>query len=57
MHNEPLVIWVLEYFDTAAGDSSIDLYKTEDMARSDAEKLSEDGTIESYIVYPRRVWE
>jgi|TARA_B100001059_G_scaffold181581_1_gene182568 hypothetical protein len=57
MENESLVIWVLEYFDTVAGDSSIDLYKTEKMARDDAKKLSADGIIESYIVYQRRVWE
>lgn len=57
MQNEPLVVWVLEYFDTVAGDSSIDLYKTESMARADAEKMQADGIIESSIIYARRVWE
>ena len=57
MQNEPLVIWVLEYFDTVAGDRSIDLYQTEDMARSDAEKLKSENVITNVLIYPRRVWE
>ena len=55
--NAPLIIWVMEYFDDVAGDSSIDLYRTEEMARSDAEKLKKEGVISSVIIYQRRVWE
>tara|TARA_R100001509_G_C4807041_1_gene195109 strand:- start:31 stop:204 length:174 start_codon:yes stop_codon:yes gene_type:complete len=57
MENEPLIVWVMEYFDDVAGDSSIDLYKTEEMARDDAAKLEADGTISSVIIYQRRVWQ
>ena len=46
----------MEYFDDVAGDSSIDLYRTEEMARAEAEKLKAEGVISSVIIYERRVW-
>lgn len=57
MQNEPLVIWVVEYFDTVANEKSLDLYKTESMARADAEKLKSENVITNVLIYPRRVWE
>ena len=55
--NGPLIVWVLEYYDTVAGDNSIDLYKTEKMARDDAKKLKDEGIITDVLIYQRRVWE
>jgi hypothetical protein len=55
--NSPLIVWVLEYYDTVAGDNSIDLYKTEKMARDDAKKLKDEGVITNVLIYQRRVWE
>lgn len=57
MQNEPLVIWVVEYFDTVANEKSLDLYRTESMARADAEKLKSENVISNVLIYPRRVWE
>lgn len=55
--NSPLIVWVLEYYDTVAGENSIDIYKTEKMARDDAKKLKEEGVITNVLIYQRRVWE
>ena len=57
MQNEALIIWVVEYFDTVANEKSIDLYRTESMARADAEKLKSENVITNVLIYPRRVWE
>ncbi len=57
MSDESLVVWVVEYFDTVANERSLDLYKTESMARADAEKLKSENVITDIFIYPRRVWE
>jgi hypothetical protein len=57
MQNEALIIWVVEYFDTVANEKSLDLYRTESMARADAEKLKSENVITNVLIYPRRVWE
>lgn len=57
MSDEGLVIWVVEYFDTVANEKSLDLYKTEGMARADAKKLKDENVITDIFIYPRRVWE
>ena len=57
MENEALIIWVVEYFDTVANEKSLDLYRTESMARADAEKLKSENVITNVLIYPRRVWE
>lgn len=55
--NAPLLIWVCEYYDTVAGEKSLDLYKTEKMARDDAKKLKDEGIITDVLIYQRRVWQ
>jgi len=55
--NSPLIVWVFEYYDTVAGEKSLDLYKTEKMARDDAKKLKDEGIITDVLIYQRRVWE
>ena len=57
MGNQPLIVWVLEYFDTVAGEKSLDIYKTEKMARADAKQLKDEGIITDVLIYQRRVWE
>lgn len=57
MSNQPLIVWVLEYFDTVAGEKSLDIYKTEKMARADAKQLKDEGIITDVLIYQRRVWE
>ena len=57
MSNESLVVWVFEYYDTVAGEKSLDIYKTEKMARADAKQLKEEGIITDVLIYARRVWE
>jgi len=57
MSDEGLIIWVVEYFDTVANERSLDLYKTESMARADAENLKSENVITDIFIYPRRVWE
>lgn len=57
MQNEALIVWVVEYFDTVANEKSLDLYRTESMARADAEKLKSENVITNVLIYPRRVWE
>ena len=57
MSDESLVVWVVEYFDTVANERSLDLYKTESMARADAEKLKSENVITDIFIYPRRVCE
>jgi hypothetical protein len=55
--NGPLLVWVFEYYDTVAGEKSLDIYKTEKMARDDAKKLKDEGIITDVLIYQRRVWE
>jgi hypothetical protein len=43
MENEPLLVWVMEYYDTVAGEKSLDLYKTEEMAIARLEMEEEYG--------------
>ena len=57
MENEVLIVWVVEYFDTIANEKSLDLYRTERMARADADKLKSENVITDVLIYPRRVWE
>ena len=57
MENDALIIWVVEYFDTVANEKSLDLYRTESMARADADKLKSENVITDVLIYPRRVWE
>lgn len=57
MNDAPLIVWVMEYFDTVAGDGSLDLYKTEEMANEDRKKLVAEGVITNVLIYQRRVWE
>ena len=57
MSDEALIVWVVEYFDTVANEKSLDLYRTESMARADAEKLKSENVITNVLIYPRRVWE
>lgn len=57
MESEALIIWVVEYFDTVENEKSLDLYRTESMARADAEKLKSENVITDVLIYPRRVWE
>jgi hypothetical protein len=57
MSNQPLVVWVFEYYDTVAGEKSLDIYRTEKMARADAKQLKEEGIITDVLIYARRVWE
>ena len=57
MQNEPLVVWVVEYFDAVGVEKSFDLYRTESMARADAEELKSENVVTDVLVYPRRVWE
>ena len=57
MENDALIIWVVEYFDTVANEKSLDLYRTERMARGDADKLKAENVITDVLIYPRRVWE
>jgi hypothetical protein len=57
MENEALIVWVVEYFDTVANEKSLDLYRTESMARADANKLKSENIITDVLIYPRRVWE
>jgi len=57
MSDESLVVWVVEYFDTVANERSLDLYKTESMARADAKNLKSENVITDIFIYPRRVWE
>lgn len=52
-----LIVWVMEYYDTVAGEKSLDLYKTEEMAQEDKRKLMADGTIRDVLIYQRMVWE
>ena len=47
----------MEYYDTVAGEKSLDLYKTEEMAQEDKKKTSADGTIRDVLIYQRMVWE
>ena len=55
--NSPLIVWVFEYYDTVAGEKSLDLYLTEKMARDDAKKLKDEGIITDVLIYARRVWQ
>ena len=48
MDNQPLFVWVMDYYDTVAGEKSLDLYKTEEMAH---------GTICDVLIYQRMVWQ
>ena len=57
MENEPLLVWVMEYYDTVADQKSPDLYKTEEMAQEDKRKLTADGTICDVLIYQRMVWQ
>ena len=57
MNDAPLIVWVMEYFDTVAGDGALDLYKTEEMANEDRRKLVAEGVITNVLIYQRRVWE
>ena len=57
MSNQPLIVWVFEYYDTIAGEKSLDIYKTEKMARADAKQLKDEGVITDVLIYQRRVWE
>ena len=57
MENEPLLVWVMEYYDTVADQKSLDLYKTEEMAQEDKRKLPADGTICDVLIYQRMVWQ
>ena len=57
MNDAPLIVWVMEYFDTVAGDGALDLYKTEEMANEDRKKLVAEGVITNVLIYQRRVWE
>lgn len=57
MSNQPLIVWVFEYYDTVAGEKSLDIYKTEKMARADAKQLKDEGVITDVLIYQRRVWE
>jgi hypothetical protein len=57
MNDAPLIVWVMEYFDTVAQDHSLDLYKTEEMANEDRRKLVAEGVITNVLIYQRRVWE
>ena len=57
MENEMLIVWVMEYYDTVAGEKSLDLYKTEKMAQEDKRKLTADGTIRDVLIYQRMVWQ
>jgi hypothetical protein len=57
MENETLIVWVMEYYDTVAGEKSLDLYKTEKMAQEDKRKLTADGTISNVLIYQRMVWQ
>ena len=57
MSDEALIVWVVEYFDTVANEKSLDLYKTESMARADAKNLKSENVITDIFIYPRRVWE
>jgi hypothetical protein len=52
MDNQPLIVW-----DTVAGEKSLDLYKTEEMAQEDKRKLTADGTISDVLIYQRMVWQ
>ena len=56
MDNQPLIVWVMEYYDTVADQKSLDLYKTEEMAQEDKRKLTADGTISDVLIYQRMVW-
>ena len=57
MENEPLLVWVMEYYDTVEGEKSLDLYKTEALAQEDKRKLTADGTICDVLIYERMVWQ
>ncbi len=57
MNNQSLFVWVMEYYDTVAGEKSLDLYKTEKMARDDAKKLKDEGVITDVLIYQRMVWQ
>ena len=57
MENEPLLVWVMEYYDTVADQKSLDLYKTEEMAQEDKRKLTADGTNCDVLIYQRMVWQ
>ncbi len=57
MDNQPLIVWVMEYYDTVADQKSLDLYKTEEMAQEDKKKLTADGTIRDVLIYQRMVWQ
>ena len=57
MNETPLIVWVMEYYDTFADQKSLDLYKTEEMAQEDKRKLTADGTICDVLIYQRMVWE
>ena len=57
MSDEILIVWVMEYYDTVAGEKSLDLYKTEEMAQEDKRKLTADGTISNVLIYQRMVWQ
>ena len=49
--DQVLIVWVMEYYDTVAGEKSLDLYKTEEMAKEDKRKLTADGTICDVLIY------
>ncbi len=55
--DQVLIVWVMEYYDTVAGEKSLDLYKTEEMAKEDKRKLTADGTISDVLIYQRMVWQ
>tara|TARA_Y100000022_G_scaffold92320_1_gene79741 strand:+ start:35 stop:223 length:189 start_codon:yes stop_codon:yes gene_type:complete len=55
--DQVLIVWVMEYYDTVAGEKSLDLYKTEEMAKEDKKKLTADGTISDVLIYQRMVWQ